>query len=111
MVFVPEGQPDFSRARRAWDHERIARPSGTIEPILAKVRRYRWNVAKTVLITSKPKSGRTSPNRGFSLGLVRQRHPKFSLGFDHFMPREQDLEIFASRILCLTPMAAHVVVA
>jgi hypothetical protein len=55
---------------------------------------------------------RLRPNRGFSLGLVRQRHPKFSLGrFDHFMPREQDREIFASRILCLTPMAAQIVVA
>ena len=32
--FVPEGQHDSSQARSAWNHEEMARPSGTIEPIL-----------------------------------------------------------------------------
>ena len=41
MAFVPEGQHDSSQARSAWTHEvpgimgKIARPSGTIEPISA----------------------------------------------------------------------------
>jgi hypothetical protein len=58
-----------------------------------------------LLVAEVPGAGRAKLrlSRGLPFGFVRQRHPlEFLLGlFDHFVPREQDLLIFASRIFRL----------
>src|SRR5580658_5771445 len=74
------------------------RPSGTGLPLWIDTRHFVPGYDRAVPPGRKPFSQapgrvRLRPNRGFPLGLVRQRHTQIlARMIDHFMPREQDLE-------------------